>query len=359
MGNVAFAGGGIVMVENLKKYLKRYFSNGPRTAIFTALIVLVVLTSVIFSMRKTIIVSVDGSEKKITTFSSSCRSALKSNGIVVGPKDKTTPSLDSKVENQGKISITRAVKVSVAVDGKELNVQSSEDNVDKMLQAEGLGLQEFDKVSPSRDMALKDGLKVVVTRVQTKDIKETKPVDYTTTIKNDEEMEQGNKKVVQEGQPGEKETVTRIIYENGKEVSKKIISEIIKKQPVEKIVAMGTLKVYTPSRGDKVIYSDSLRMRATAYTADYASTGKSPGDSGFGVTASGSIAKRNSGSYSSVAVDPRVIPLGTKLYIEGYGYGIAEDTGGAIIGNKIDLFFNSSSEVDNWGARWVNVYVVK
>ena len=93
------------------------------------------------------------------------------------------------------------------------------------------------------------------------------------------------------------------------------------------------------------MYTDSLRMRATAYTADYASTGKGPGDSGFGITASGTVAKRNKGSYSSVAVDPRVIPLGTKLYVEGYGYAIAEDTGGAIKGNSIDLFFNSSSEV--------------
>lgn len=359
MGNVAFAGGGIVMVESLKKYLKKYFSNGPKIAVFTASLVLVILTTVIFSTRKTIAVSVDGSEKKITTFSSSYRAALKNNGIIVGSKDKTTPSLDSRVENQQKIVIKRAVKVVVDVDGKQLSIQSSEDNVQKMLQAEGLGLQELDKVSPSRDMALKDGLKVAVTRVQTKDVKEVKPVEYTTTIRNDEEMEQGNKKVLQEGQPGEKETITRIIYENGKEISKKVVSEIIKKQPVEKIVAMGTLNVYTPSRGGKVVYSNALRMRATAYTASYADTGKGPGDSEFGITASGTVAKRNSDSYSSVAVDPRVIPLGTKLYIEGYGYAIAEDTGGAIKGNKIDLFFNSSSEVDNWGVRWVNAYVVK
>jgi uncharacterized protein YabE (DUF348 family) len=352
-------GGGIVMVGKFKEYLKKYFSNGPKTTIFTVSLVLVILTTVIFSTRKTIVVSVDGADKKFTTFSSTYKEALKNNGIVVGPKDKTTPSLDSIVKDQGKILVKRAVKVAVDVDGKQLSVQSSEDNIEKMLQSEGLGLQSFDKVSPSKDLALKDGLKIVVTRVQAKDVKEVKPVDYTTTIKNDEEMEQGNKKVVQEGQPGEKETITRVIYENGKEVSRKIISEIIKKQPVQKVVAMGTLNIYTPSRGGQVIYLNVLRMRATAYTADYASTGKVAGDSAFGVTASGTVAKRNSGSYSSVAVDPRVIPLGTKLYIEGYGYAIAEDTGGAIKGNSIDLFFNSSSEVNNWGVRWVNVYVVK
>lgn len=347
------------MVEKFKEYLKKYFSNGPRTTIFTTSLLLIILTVLIFSTRKTITVYVDGTEKKITTFSSNYKDALSNNNIVVGPKDKTTPSLDSRVENQGKIVIKRAAKVEVDVDGKQLNIQSAEDNIRKMLVAEGIGLQDFDKINLSKDLALKDGLKVVITRVQTKDVKEVKPVDYSTVVKNDDEMEQGNNKVIQEGQPGEKEIVTRVIYEDGKEVSRKIISEIIKKQPVQKIMAMGTLNVYTPSRGDKVIYTNAVRMRATAYTADYASTGKGPGDSGFGITASGTVAKRNSGSYSSVAVDPRVIPLGTKLYVEGYGYAIAEDTGGAIKGNSIDLFFNSSSEVDNWGVSWVNVYVIK
>ena len=153
--------------------------------------------------------------------------------------------------------------------------------------------------------------------------------------------------------------MTRVVYENGKEISRKLIGETIKKQPVQKIVAMGALSVYTPSRGVKVPYTSSIRMRSTAYTANYADTGKDPGDAYFGITASGTVAKRNEGNYSSVAVDPRVIPLGTRLYVEGYGYAVAEDTGGAIKGNRIDLFFDSSSEVDSWGVKWINVYVVK
>lgn len=346
------------MVENFKTYLKKYFPNGLRVEII-AVVVLVVLIGVIFSTRKTITILADGNNKKVTTFSRTYRKVLNDNGIGIGPKDKVKPSLDSKVENHGTLKIKRAVKVKVEVDNKKLNLESAEDNVQDMLKAENLRISKLDIVCPSRKYELKKGMNIVVTRVTTKDIKEDRPINYDTVLKSDGQVENGTKKVVEEGQNGEKETVTRVVYQNGKEVSRKIISEIIKKQPVQRVIAIGTLADYTPSRGSSINYVGSLQMKATAYTADYASTGKSPGDPAFGITASGTVAKRNNDSYSSVAVDPRIIPLGTKLYIEGYGYAIAEDTGGAIKGNRLDLFFNSNSEVDNWGVRWVNVYIIR
>ena len=355
------------MVEKFKRYLKRYsvkeylrknFSNGSKV-IPIVVLALTILTLVICINRKTMIVSIDGKETKVITLSSTYREALANNGIVVGPKDKSTINLDDKVQNGARLSIKRAVNVKVDVDGKELNIQSAEDNVGKMLYAEGIRLQDFDKVYPSKDTAITQGLKVDIIRVQEKEIKEIKPIDYATVVKNDDSIQKGNNEIIQEGQPGEKESIVKVIYENGKEISRKVVGEIIKRQPIQKIVAMGTLNMYTPSRGGKILYRNSMRMRATAYTADYASTGKGPGDSGFGITALGTVAKRNMDSYSSVAVDPRVIPLGTKLYIEGYGYAIAEDTGGAIKGNSIDLFFNSSLDANNWGIRWIDVYMIK
>ncbi|EPS51617.1 3D domain-containing protein [Clostridium botulinum] len=188
-------------------------------------------------------------------------------------------------------------------------------------------------------------------------------MDYETVVKEDDSLEKGDKKVIREGQNGEKEVTTKVVFEDGKEKVRKVVSESIKKQPVSKVVAMGT-KVTTVnalSRGGSVTGTPggrSLRMRATAYTSSYEDTGKSPGSPDFGVTATGTTARRNSGGYSSIAVDPRVIPLGTKLFVEGYGYAIAEDTGGAIKGNVIDLYFDSNVEVSNWGSRWVNVYIL-
>ncbi|WP_446898246.1 3D domain-containing protein [Clostridium sp. LBM24168] len=346
------------MVEKLKSYVNKYFSNGPRTASVIITVLAVILIAVVFSMRKTVIISVDGSDKKIATFSNTYVEVLNDNKIKVGPKDKVTPSLNSKIYDNGKLSIKKAVKVDVQVDGKKLTLNSAEDNIFDMLRSEKVKLNNLDRVSPIGDTKLKNGLKVVVTRVESKDIKEINPIKYETIIRNDQSMKRGSKKILQEGQNGENETVTRIIYENGKEISRRIVSQIVKRHPVQKVVAIGTMSNYALSRGGNFSYARSFKMRATAYTADYISTGKRPGDPGFGITATGTMARRTSYS-SSVAVDPRVIPLGTKLYIDGYGYAIAEDTGGAIKGNRIDLFFNSNSEANNWGVKWVNVYVAE
>lgn len=94
----------------------------------------------------------------------------------------------------------------------------------------------------------------------------------------------------------------------------------------------------------------TMVVEATGYTAGYESTGKNPGDPGYGVTATGTRARRG-----TVAVDPSVIPFGTKMYIPGYGYGVAEDTGGAIKGNRIDLFFDDVDEALQWGRKSVSI----
>lgn len=76
-------------------------------------------------------------------------------------------------------------------------------------------------------------------------------------------------------------------------------------------------------------------------------------------TATGRKAVRDPSGYSTIAVDPKIIPYGTKMYIEGYGYALAADTGGAIVGNKIDVYFDTKNEALNWGVKHVNVYILK
>ncbi|RXI48677.1 hypothetical protein DP130_08075 [Clostridium tetani] len=348
----------VFLVEECKKSINKYFLNGNK-AVFIAILVLVTISVLVFSTKKTLYVNVDGKEKKIITFKSDIKDVLSTNGIQVGSKDKVIPKIDSVVNNGDKIYIKRAVNVQLEVDGKRLSIKSAEDNINEMLKAEGIKIKNEDKVLPSKSETVKDGLKVAIVRVDSKVLKEVKSINFSTVTKQDNNIGQDENKIIQEGKPGEKVITTKVTYENGKEVTRKVISEVVTKKPVEKIVAMGNVASYTPSRGGNFQYANAMKMRATAYTSDYESTGKNPGDPGFGITATGTVAKRSQGGYSTIAVDPRVIPLGTKVYVEGYGYAIAEDTGGAIKGNRIDVYLSSNSEANNWGVKWVNVYILK
>ncbi|RFU70140.1 hypothetical protein D0469_08135 [Peribacillus saganii] len=97
---------------------------------------------------------------------------------------------------------------------------------------------------------------------------------------------------------------------------------------------------------------------ATGYTAGVESTGKSPGNPSYGITYSGVRVKRD--LFSTVAADLNVFPIGTILYIPGYGYGVVADKGGAIKGNELDLYYETVDDVFNqWGKKTIDVYVVK
>jgi len=103
----------------------------------------------------------------------------------------------------------------------------------------------------------------------------------------------------------------------------------------------------------KQVEPKKLKVISTAYTAGQESTGKTPEHPEYGVTFSGWKA-----DIGTIAVDPNVIELGSIVYIPGYGYAIALDTGGAIKGNRIDLFFHNVKEALNWGVREVEIIVI-
>lgn len=112
--------------------------------------------------------------------------------------------------------------------------------------------------------------------------------------------------------------------------------------------------------GEILEYTEVMQLEATAYCPCYECCGKYPSNKWYNITATGTV-----GKVGVIAVDPRVIPLGSQVYIEGlygaknYGYGSAEDTGGAIKGQIIDLYFNTHRETINWGRQQVKVYILK
>jgi 3D (Asp-Asp-Asp) domain-containing protein len=104
----------------------------------------------------------------------------------------------------------------------------------------------------------------------------------------------------------------------------------------------------------------TMTVTATGYTAGYESTGKRPSHPGYGITYSGVKVRRDKNTLSTIAADPKTFPLGSILYIPGYGYGIVADTGSAIKGNKIDLYFKTTRQVySEWGKKDVDVRIIK
>jgi 3D (Asp-Asp-Asp) domain-containing protein len=134
---------------------------------------------------------------------------------------------------------------------------------------------------------------------------------------------------------------------------RQIVAEKIIQEPVAGVIEEGAKTTLVSSRGTVTRFVKAMEMTATAYDATFASTGKNPGHPQYGVTRSGLKVKPG-----IVAVDPKVIPLGTWLYVEGYGEALAADTGGAIKGNRIDLYYESPKEVAKYGKRKVKVYVL-
>ena len=153
--------------------------------------------------------------------------------------------------------------------------------------------------------------------------------------------------------------------ENKKEVKKDTTKKTSRAQTSTRTFWPDNVKEVAPGiietpDGRQLEYVDVMQMEATAYCACYSCCGKYPSNKYYGITKTGTRAK-----VGTIAVDPRKIDLGTNLYIEGlygaknYGDGKAEDIGGAIKGNIIDLYFDTHQETINWGRQQVKVYILK
>ena len=198
-------------------------------------------------------------------------------------------------------------------------------------------------VYPPPETKITDGMVIHVLARKSFLSREEVEVPFGTQVINDPEMAFGTKKVEKEGVKG-KDLVT---YENITRPGREQKIELDRRrvvQPVNEIVRQGVAQsILTPDgyvKYKKVIYGE-----ATAYTW---------GGGATGYTSVGLWPKRG-----IVAVDPRVIPYYTKLYIPGYGMALAADTGGAIIGNRIDLFMDSLHECFQWGRRDVEIYILE
>lgn len=230
--------------------------------------------------------------------------------------------------------LKHATDFKVTADGKTKNYKTLCRTVGDALKDCKIKVGDADIVTPGLDTEIGDGLEVVIQRVTTSQETVEEDVDFNTIEKDDPSMEEGKSKVETEGSKGRDKVTYEITYIDGVESERKEISRETVTAAVDKVILNGT-KISFNGKS----YSRKLVVKAYSYT-------------GGGRTAMGTRAR-----VGEIAVDPRVIPLGSKVYIEGVGARIAEDTGGNIKGNTIDIYMNSVAECRKWGARTVTIYI--
>ncbi len=190
-------------------------------------------------------------------------------------------------------------------------------------------------------------------KVTTKIVERREQTPPPTLFEVNRRLPPRHKVLKAEGKPGEKIVVWRVYYRNGKEIKRVKLEEQTLEPPQPRIYEIGVhghiVSRGAVGRGSSFRTAKVVEMHASAYTPH-----RSGGGTGSGYTTSGLPA-----GYGLVAVDPRVIPLGTVLYVEGYGMAIAADTGRAIKGHKIDLCFATRQQALQFGRRKVRVHILR
>jgi|SRR5690606_16109893 3D (Asp-Asp-Asp) domain-containing protein len=314
-------------------------------------------TLAVYAMRKEVTVSFTDKEKsvKLQVLGGTLAEALEGHGYNVDQlKKQYVPSVpwDQPLSDDSVIQLTCNCSVALEVGGKRLGTYKTKQlTVGDFLKERKVELNPWDEVNTPLDERIKNDMLIVVDRVEKRIKKEVETVPYKTVKKKDPQLASGEEKVEKEGKKGKRIYEVIVTYKNGKSIhtDKKMIEEI---DPVDRVVKVGTGENVTtaadaPARAAAGSIAGYEYVRTMmAETTGYTHTGNR--------TATGTWPKRG-----TLAVDPRVIPLGTKIYIPGYGVGVAEDTGGAVKGNVIDLFFETRSEAIRWGRRHVTVYILK
>ena len=269
------------------------------------------------------------------------------------------------------LNISRSQVVTVKHNGAASSIMAnSNETVSDVLSRLGIDISSRDIVSVDIGSIAVSGMVISVTHKMIYYQQVSEPLAYGTERQPDSSLFFGTEKVSQVGTDGVKACTYEIVYIDGEEISRQLVNEEITTEPVSEIVSYGTKVaeigfsdsiqtvsafadgsgIITTKSGATLDFSEAITVTATAYTTE----GKT-----WTTTSTGTTAR-----YGAIAVDPTVIPYGTKMYIVSndgryvYGVAVAEDCGGSIKGNKIDLFFDTYDACITFGRRSCTVYIL-
>lgn len=347
----------------------------PLAVFYGCMIILAVL--VYQYARHTVSLYVDGEELcTAVTFSRTVEELLDERGIQLHPRDRVLPDRGTILTQHTRIDVQKAFEVAV-VDGNRLSlIVTPTIPVKELLAEEGFELGPDDRIEPAGLQEAYDGAVIKIVRVKKHYASSRSDVLFDEVVEKNPLLDRGLTRVIREGRSGLQEELIEITTEDGVEVNKEVVGTVLLEKPLEQIVEYGDNT--TLEREGRVMQFDRvLIMTATSYCPGTPGSGCPLDKNGHafctgpynnGYTYTGKKAVQGLGTFSSprmVAVDPRVIPLGSLLYIEPIpgigkiGFARAEDIGGAIKGHKIDILYDYHRDVSNFGVkRGVKVYLL-
>lgn len=306
-----------------------------------------------------VVVLADGKQTTVTQTGGTVEDALKEAGVTVGEEDSLNYDKDEPLFDKMHIRVTRVMKVRITAGGETREVETSAQTVEDVLKKFQVELDEDDRVEPEAKTKVAEGMEITVRRVEVKEEVKTEEVPFETQYQDTDSLYEGETQVKTQGVAGEKEVTYQVTFVDGEEESREAASEKVTKEPVAEVVLRGTAEreqsgaggsgTFVDLYGNTVSYSSVMSGTCTAYSV--------PG----GTTSLGWDAV-----YGVIAVNPNIIPYGTKMYVTSpdgsvvYGYGVAGDTGGAAMAGDIlaDLCYNTIEECSQIGRRTMNIYIL-
>ncbi|HEV2283074.1 MAG TPA: 3D domain-containing protein [bacterium] len=296
---------------------------------------------------RTVHIHADGRNLTFRSFRRTVGDAVESAQIPLQPGDRTLPDARTLLWPGVEIRVIRAVPVTLRLGQTTSPVRVAAASVGDALRVMGVTLGPIDRVYPRTTEAVYPGMHITVERRAWHTWIEQRPVAYSSRVVADPQVDIGNRIVRTPGRAGVDQRVIEALYANDRPAAMVVHQWTVAQPAAPEVIAVGT-RAMIASRGDFAGH-EYLMLEATAYYSGPNNFGGAIGPR----TATGLLAQRG-----VVAVDPSVIPLGSRLFIDGYGYAVAGDTGGAIQGMRIDLCFNSYDEAIRFGRRTVKVYII-
>ena len=349
------------MAKSVSRVLRRKIILIRLYIVLLSLILVLALLALISqaALAKTYVVTDGDRVVTYTTFTEDPQEVLEQLGLSLNQNDTYTTQA---VEGAAAITVRRAQNITVHYHGQTTLVTSFGETAGELLSRLGLEVTGEDVVSHGLEEATCDGMELSVDRPEILRQVYTAAIPHAVSRCNDPTLPAGTEVVLTAGSDGEMRCAAQITYLGGRETGRQILSETVTRQPVTEIIAVGTGSAQTQSdkpliadgriilpTGEVLTYTRKDTVRATAYTHT---------DRGCNtVTATGTRVHRG-----TVAVDPRFIPYGTRMFIVSsdgsyvYGIAAAEDCGGDIKGDRVDLYLPTHAQCTAFGRRPCTVY---